>query len=194
MRATAVCGIMTMVALVGLPSHLLAETPIQALQATIERLQHALRDPSLGEETRATQVWNIVLTRFDLREMSKRILGAYWERPVEQQEAFLAEFTAFLKRTFSHKLDTLKESNIICRAEEIQGPVAKVMTSLYLSGEEVKLKFHMHQPESEWKIYDVLLDQGRFSLVSSYRAQLQWLLHTFSFEELLHVMREKNAG
>jgi ABC-type transporter MlaC component len=193
MRAKAVCGIMTMVALVGLPRHLLAETPIQALQVTIERLQQALRDPSLAEETRAKQVWDILLTRFDLREMSKRILGSYWERPVAQQEAFLAEFTAFMKRTFSHKLETLKESHIICRAEEIQGSVAKVMTSLYLSGEEVKLKFHMHQPESEWKIYDVFLDQGRFSLVSSYRAQLQWLLHTSSFEALLHVMREKNA-
>jgi hypothetical protein len=77
MRAKAVCGIMTMVVLVGLPSHLLAETPIQALQGTIDGLQHALRDPSLGEDLRAKQVWDILLTRFDMREMSKRILGSY---------------------------------------------------------------------------------------------------------------------
>jgi ABC-type transporter MlaC component len=193
MRATSVCGIMTMVVLVGLPSHLLAETPIQALQATIDRLQHTLRDPSLGEDLRAKQVWDILLTRFDLREMSKRILGSYWDGPVEQQERFLAEFTAFLQRTFSQKIGKLKEANIICRAEEIQGSLAKIMTSLYLSDEEVKIKFSMHQQAAEWKIYDVLLDQGRFGLVSSYRAQLQWLLHTASFEELLHVIREKNA-
>jgi ABC-type transporter MlaC component len=193
MRATAVCGIMTMVVLVGLPTHLLAETPIQALQQTIDRLQQAWRDPRLGEESRATQVWDIVLTRFDLREMAKRILGAYWEGRVEQQDVFVAEFTAFLKRTFAHQLEKLKEAKVICRAEEIQGAVAKVMTSLYLADEEVKLKFHMRQHESAWKIYDVLLDQGRFSLVSSYRAQLQWILQSSSFEALLHVMREKNA-
>jgi len=182
-----------MVVLVGLPSHLLAETPIQALQATIDRLQQALRDPSLGEDIRAKQVWEILLTRFDMREMSKRILGAYWDGPVEKQEVFLAEFTAFLKRTFSQKIDKLKDANIICRSEEIQGALAKIMTSLYMSDEEIKIKFHMHQQASEWKIYDVVLDNGRFSLVSSYRAQLQWLLHTSSFEELLRVIREKNA-
>jgi ABC-type transporter MlaC component len=193
MRATSVCGIITMVVLAGLPSHLLAETPIQALQATIDGLQHAWRDPSLGEDIRAKQVWDIMLTRFDMREMSKRILGAYWDGPVEKQDIFLAEFTAFLKRTFSPKIEKLKDANIICRAEEIQGSVAKIMASLYMSGEEVKIKFHMHQQASEWKIYDVVLDNGRFSLVSSYRAQLQWLLHTSSFEELLHVIREKNA-
>ena len=182
-----------MVVLVGLPSHLLAETPIQALQATIDRLQQALRDPSLGEDIQAKQVWEILLTRFDMREMSKRILGSYWDGPVEKQEVFLAEFTAFLKRTFAQKIDKLKDANIICRNEEIQGALAKIMTSLYMSDEEIKIKFHMHQQASEWKIYDVVLDNGRFSLVSSYRAQLQWLLHTSSFEELLRVIREKNA-
>jgi ABC-type transporter MlaC component len=111
----------------------------------------------------------------------------------KSQDRFLAEFTAFLQRTFSQKIEKLKEANIICRAEEIQGSLAKIMTSLYLSDEEVKIKFYMHQQASEWKIYDILLDQGRFGLVSSYRAQLQWLLHTSSFEELLHVIREKNA-
>ena len=193
MRAKSVCGIMTMVVLAGLPSHLLAETPIQALQATIDGLQHALRDPRLGEDSRAKQGWEIMLTRFDVREMAKRILGSYWDGPVEQQEAFLTEFTAFMNRTFAQKLEKLKEANIICRAEEIQGSLAKVITSLYMSDEEVNIKFHMHQDKSEWKIYDVVLDKGRFSLVSSYRAQLQWLLHTASFAELLQVIKEKNA-
>src|SRR5215831_211033 len=137
MRAKSLCRIMMMVVLVGLPSHLFAETPIQALQATIDRLQQALRDPHLGEEIRAKQVWDILLTRFDVREMSKRILGSYWEEPVEQQEAFLAEFTAFMNRTFAQKLEKLKDARMICRAEEIQGSIANVMTSLYLAEEEV---------------------------------------------------------
>jgi ABC-type transporter MlaC component len=184
---------MTMVVLVGLPTRLLAETPTQALQETIDRLQYALRDPSLGEEIRAKQVWEAVLTRFDLREMSKRILGSYWEGSVEKQEVFLAAFTAYMKRTFAQKLAPLKDAKLICRDEAIQGSLAKVMTSVYMSGEEVKIKFHMHQQGSDWKIYDVMLDNGRFSLVSSYRAQLQWILQTSSFEELLRVIREKNA-
>jgi ABC-type transporter MlaC component len=98
-----------------------------------------------------------------------------------------------MNRTFSQKLQKLKDASMICRAEEIQGSMAKVMTSLYLSEEEVNITFRMHHQASEWKIYDVVLDNGRFSLVSSYQAQLQWILHTSSFEELLHVIKEKNA-
>jgi ABC-type transporter MlaC component len=193
MRATSVCGIMIMVVLVGLPTRLLAETPTQALQEMIDRLQSALRDPSPGEEIRAQRVWEAVLTQFDLREMSKRLLGSYWEGSVEQQEVFLAAFTAYMQRTFAQKLAMLKDAKLICRDEAIQGSVAKVLTSVSMSGEDVNIKFHMHQQGSAWKIYDVVLDNGRFSLVSSYRAQLQWILRTSSFDELLRVIRGKNA-
>jgi ABC-type transporter MlaC component len=193
MRATAVCGIMTLVVLGGLPTRLWAEPPTQAVQETIDRLQSALRDPSLGEEIRAERAWEAVLTRVDLREMSKRILGPYWEGSGDQQGVFLAAFTAYLHRTFAPKLAALTDAQLICRDEAIHGSRAKVLTSLYLSGEDVKITFHMHQQGSAWTIYDVVLDNGRFSLVSSYRAQLQWILQTSSFEELLRVIREKNA-
>jgi ABC-type transporter MlaC component len=180
--------------LVGImPSHLFAETPTEALQTTIDRLQNVLHDPNLGEDIRAKQVWETIVARFDMREMSKHILGSYWEQPVEKQDAFTAEFTAFIKRTFSDKIEKIKDAILICRDDKIQGSVAKVKMSLYMSGDEFKIKFHMRQHESEWKIYDVMLDNGSFSLVSSYRTQLQWILQTASFEELLQVIREKNA-
>ena len=193
MRAKAVCGLMTLVVLVGLPRHLFAETPIQAVQATLDQLQQALRDPQLGEESRAQQGWDLLLARLDVREMSQRILGSSWAGPIAQQEAFLAVFTAFMHRTFAPKLAQLKEARLRCRAEEIHGARAQVMASVETPEGEVPLTVRMYQQASEWKIYDVALDDGRFSLVSSYRAQLQGILHTASFEEMLRVIRDKNA-
>jgi ABC-type transporter MlaC component len=98
MRATAVCGIMMLVGLVGLPTRLWAETPIQALQQTIDRVQTLVHDPGLSEEHRTDQVLETILARFDVQEMAKRILGPYWDQPRAQQDAFVLEFTAFLKR------------------------------------------------------------------------------------------------
>src|SRR5262245_61083410 len=193
MRAKAVRGLMTLVGLLGLAGHLCAETPIQALQATLDQLQRALGDPQLGEESRAQRGWDLLLARVDVREMSQRILGSSWAGPVAQQEAFLAVFTAFMQRTFAPKLAQLKEASLRCRAEEINDARAKVMASMETSDGEVPLTLHMHQQASEWKIYDVGLDDGRFSLVSSYRAQLQGILRTVSFEEVLRVIGDKNA-
>jgi hypothetical protein len=48
------CTMMACCFLLGIvQSNLFAETPIQALQETIDHLQNILRDPGLGEDIRA---------------------------------------------------------------------------------------------------------------------------------------------
>ena len=186
----------TMVAccfLLGVVQHdLFAETPIQALDETLDRLQAISRDPGLGENIKTEQVRDIIVDRFDFREMSKRILGVHWEQNIEKQDEFIVVFTEFTKRTFLNKIDKIKAMKITCIDEEIQGSTAKVITSIDLSGEEFKVKFQMHPFGSAWKVYDVLLENDSFSVVRSYRTQFHWILKALSFDELLHIIRAKN--
>jgi ABC-type transporter MlaC component len=187
------CAMMVWCCLLGImPSYLFAETPIQALQETIDRFQTMLHDPGLREDSRKEQVLGTILARFDFQEMSKRILGPYWDQHREQQDAFVAEFTAFMKRIFLGHFDQIKALKVACRDEEIQGSMAQVVTSLSTSGKEFTINFRMHQHGLGWKIYDVMMDNGSFSLVRSYRTQLQWILQSSSFEQLLRLIREKN--
>lgn len=186
----------TMVAccfILGVVQHdLFAETPLQGLDETIDRLQAISRDPGLGEDIKTDQVRDIIVDRFDFREMSKRILGAHWEQNVEKQDEFVVVFTEFTKRTYLNKIDKLKAMKITCINEAIQGSTAKVITNIDLSGEEFKVKFQMHLFGSAWKIYDVLLENDSFSVVRSYRTQFHWFLKALSFDELLHIIRAKN--
>lgn len=186
----------TMVAcyfLLGVVQHdLFAETPIQALEETLDRLQAISRDPGLGEDIKTEQVRDIIVNRFDFREMSKRILGPHWEQNIEKQDEFVVVFTEFTKRTYFNKIGKINAMKVTCIDEEIQGSTAKVITSIDLSGEEFKVKFQMHPFGSAWKIYDVLLENDSFSVVRSYRTQLQWFLKALSFDELLHIIRAKN--
>jgi phospholipid transport system substrate-binding protein len=193
MRAKWVCGIITMVGLVGLPTRLLAETPIQALQQTIDRFQTLLHDPGLREESRTEQVLETILARFDFQEMSKRILGPYWDQPRDQQDAFVVAFTGFVKRMFLGHFDQIKSLHVTCRGEEVRGLKAQVLANLSTAGQAVTMNFRMHQQGTGWKIYDVMMENGSFSLVSSYRTQLQWILQSSSFEQLLRIIREKNT-
>jgi phospholipid transport system substrate-binding protein len=193
MRATSVCGIMTMVVLVGLPPRLWAETPTQALQETMDRVQTLVHDPGLREESRTAQVLETILARFDVREMSKRILGPYWDQPRDQQDAFVAEFTAFLRRMFAGHVEQITSLQVTCQGEEIRGVTAQVLATLSTAGQAVTVHFRLHQQGGGWKIYDVVMDQGRVSLVSSYRTQLQWILQSSPFDHLLRLIREKNT-
>jgi ABC-type transporter MlaC component len=192
MRATAVCGIMTMVVLVGLPTRLWAETPIQALQQTIDRVHTLLHDPGLREDHRQAQVLETILARFDVQEMSTRILGPSWDRPRAQQDAFVVEFTAFLHWLLLGHFERITSPHVTCRAETIEGPTAHVLAHLSTAGHAFPMTFRLHHQGGGWAIYDVLMDQGRFSLVSSYRTQLQWLLRSASFDHVLRLIREKH--
>jgi len=174
-----------------MPSHLCAETPIQALQETLDRFQNILHDAGLLEDSRKEQVLGTILARFDVREMSKRILGPYWDQHPEQQDAFVAEFTEFMKRIFLKQFDQIKALKVACREEEIHGSLAKVVTNLSTTGEEFTINFRMHQYDSAWKIYDVMLDNGSFSIVKSYKTQLQSILQFASFEQMLHLIGGK---
>jgi len=186
----------TMVAccfLLGVVQHdLFAETPIQALEETLDRLQAISRDPGLGEEIKTAQVRDIIVDRFDFKEMSKRILGPHWEQNIEKQDEFVGVFTEFTKRTYFNKIVKIKSMKVRCLDEEIQGSTAKVITSIDLSGDEFKVKFQMHPFGSAWKVYDVLLENDSFSVVRSYRTQFNWILKALSFDELLHIIRAKN--
>ena len=165
---------------------LFAGTPIQALEETLDRLQAISRDPGLGEDIKTEQLRDIIVDRFDFREMSKRILGPHWEQNIEKQDEFVSVFTDL------NKIDKLRVMKVKCVDEEIQGSTAKVITSIDLSGEEFKVKFHMHPFGSAWKIYDVLLENDSFSVVRSYRTQLHWFLKALPFDGLLHIISAKN--
>jgi len=179
--------------LFGVVQHdLFAETPIQTLEETLDRLQAITHDPGLREDIKTEQVRDIIVDRFDFREMSKRILGTYWEQNIEKQDEFVGVFTEFTKRTYFNKISQIKSMKVKCIDEEVQGSTAKVITSIDLSGEEFKVKFQMHPFGSAWKIYDVLLENDSFSVVRSYRTQLQWFLKALSFDEMLHIIRAKN--
>jgi phospholipid transport system substrate-binding protein len=187
------CTMVACCCLLGVVQHdLFAETPIQALEETLDRLQAISRDPDLGEEIKTAQVRDIIVDRFDFKEMSKRILGAHWEQNIEKQDEFVVVFTEFTKRTYFNKIVKIKSMKVRCLDEEIQGSTAKVITSIDLSGDEFKVKFQMHPFGSAWKVYDVLLENDSFSVVRSYRTQFHWILKALSFDELLHIIRAKN--
>jgi phospholipid transport system substrate-binding protein len=171
---------------------LFAETPIQALAETLDRLHAVSRDPGLGESIKIEQVRDIIVDRFDFREMSKRILGAHWEQNIEKQDEFVVVFTEFTKRTYLNKIDKITSMKVTGIDEEIQGSTARVITSIDLSGEEFKVRFLMHPFGSAWKVYDVLLENDSFSVVRSYRTQFHWILKALSFDDLLNIIRTKN--
>lgn len=122
-----------------------------------------------------TMVYQQVLPHFDFKAMSKLVLGRNWRAAnADQRERFADEFKDLLVRTYSTALLKYTDEEILFLPYRAQ-PDAKrveVKTEVKLAagGANIPLnyKFYRKTPESDWKIYDVVIDG--VSMVTNYRS------------------------
>ena len=59
------------------------------------------------------------------------------------------------------------------------------------SREELSINYKLHSVGKEWKVYDLVIEN--ISLVNNYRSQFERVIVRSSFEDLVHVLKEKQA-
>jgi phospholipid transport system substrate-binding protein len=123
--------------------------------------------------------------RFDFQEMAKHSLGAEWYRrtPKEQTE-FVKLFADFLKKAVVSRMEPYSNKKVTYTGDSMDESYSKVDSKLLTpGGEEVKINYMLHRLQSEWKIYDLIVED--VSLVNNYRAQFSRVISNSSYEELV---------
>lgn len=180
----------------GVCSSSFAQTPAVQIKATIDQVLAVLRDPALRSDERAAErrelLRQAVLPRFDFDEMAKRSLGSHWKDQGERQEEFVAAFSGLVENAYIARVESFKDEKIVIGRERVEQNLAEVQTQIVPSkGEPFSVNYRLHLVGSEWKAYDVVVDN--ISLVSNYRSQFHRFLTNASFDELLQKLREKSS-
>lgn len=177
------------------PGRISAGVPTDQVRVTVDRVLKILKDPALNsasaKEARRSELSKAILPRFDFEEMAKRSLGAEWRRrtPAEQEE-FIRLFTDLLKDSYIETIESYRGDKVIYRRESQDGDYADVGTKVINErGEEFTIDYRLHLEGSEWKVYDVIVEN--ISLVNNYRSQFRRVLERSSFAELLQTIRGK---
>ena len=172
-----------------------AGVPTDQVRATVNRVLMILKDPALNsagaKEARRAELSKAILPRFDFEEMAKRSLGAEWRRrtPAEQKE-FVRLFTALLKDSYVDSIESYRGEKVVYRGESRDGDHADVGTKMIdKRGQEFAIDYRLNLEGSEWKVYDVIIEN--ISIVNNYRSQFQRILSTSSFAELLRRLSDK---
>jgi phospholipid transport system substrate-binding protein len=169
----------------------LAQSPGQQVQETIQRITAIVSSPSRGESERRDEVKRLLLPRFDWPEMAKRTLGKHWPRVPERQNEFVSAFTEFVGNAYLGTIGGYKDEKIIFAGERRDQNLAEVETKLVPNkGEPMSVNYRLHVVQGEWKIYDVVIDD--ISLVNNYRSQFNRILAKSSFDDLVKQLREKD--
>ncbi len=178
-------------------SDAMADSPTAEVKSTVDQVIRILTDPqSQGEakrEERRKLLHDAILSRFDFQEMARRALGAEWRRrsPEEQRE-FVKLFTDFLEKTYVRRIESYDNKKFIYTAERIDGSYAEVSSKTEAAkGEEFKIKYMLHRPGEEWKVYDLVVED--ISLINNYRSQFGRVIAQSSYQELVRRLKDKLA-
>jgi phospholipid transport system substrate-binding protein len=189
---------MVMLFFIRTPGYTEALSPRAALQGPIDEIIKVLNDPGYKTpDQRADQrnkIWKIANPMFDFTEISRRSIGKPWKKFSEQEKIQFTEvFSKFFGATYIDKLQgEYNNEKIDFGKELIKGNRALVQTKLLRESTAIALDFRLKQNDGQWKIYDVLVEDG-ISLVKNYRVQFSSALQKESPAQLIEKLEKRLA-
>ena len=163
--------------LVQSPASAELSSPLAALKGPIDQIIEILNDPKYKspdqKADQRTKIWDIANPMFDFVEISRRSVGKQqWKGFSEHEKTrFTGVFSKFFGATYIDRLQgEYNNEKIDFGKELVKGNRALVQTKLLRERTAIALDFRMKFTDGNWKIYDVLVENG-VSLVKNYRVQ-----------------------
>ena len=171
-----------------------SESPTEAVRGTVDQVIHILEDPALKDPAklipRRRMLEEVIATRFDYVEMSKRALAVYWvPLTAAERTEFVEVFKKFLSDRYAEKIEGYSGQQVVYLSERIEGSYAEVRSELRSEKTTIPLDYRLLLKEGRWHAYDLIADG--VSLVKNYRSQFQKVIRDSSYQELVKKLRER---
>lgn len=179
------------VALLGTAS---ADEPRQFIQTTADQVLAILRDESLSSDQKISRIEQIAYEKFDFETISRLVLARNWRKlSPQQQEEFVREFKRHLSVTYGKNIENYRNETIDITGDraEARGDWT-VQTKVLRSGDDILVDYRLRKIDGEWNIIDVIIE--RVSFIANFRAQFQDIVASRGVDEMLRLLREKNAS
>jgi phospholipid transport system substrate-binding protein len=168
-----------------------APRPIEIVRASVARVQAImLSQPGGVTEAGQLEIRHVAANLFAFDEMSRRTLARHWtEGSPSQQAEFIRLFTNVLERFYLNVIGNFATAQVVFESEAVEGPYARVRSRIAASERhpEIVVEYRLLKTDERWTAYDVVYEGA--SLVSNYRTQLNTIMRTSSFAQLLDRMR-----
>ncbi len=178
-----------LVAAIALLAASAAESPTEAVRATLVRAERVVAGDGPREE-KLDALREAARDLFDTGAMGRRAMGDDLDaRPPEQQAEFLELFDEFIVRAYLQKLLFFRDPRFGYGKEEVSGEEIIVHTVVRTENEDFYVAYAMKRRDERWLATDIVVEG--VSLTRNYGEQFKSLLRTHSFEELLDRLRRK---
>lgn len=173
-----------------------SESPTEVVRATLTEVFHILEDPKLKgpaqAKPRRRMLEDVIGSRFDYAEMSKRTLGAQWGRLTpDQRHEFVDLFKGFLSDRYAGRIEDYSGEQVQYLNERLEGHYAEVRTKLVSDKVEIPMDYRLINKDGRWYAYDIIADG--VSLVKNYRSQFDKIMRSDSYDELVTRLRNRTV-
>lgn len=188
-------GLAAVIVLVGGASAEPGGAATEAVRSTINEVIRTLKDVELKKAGRAEErrllLEKVIGDRFNYEEMSRRTLGAQWNKLSDQErQEFVDLFKGLLSGTYADKIEGYSGEQVHYLNERLEADYAEVRTKVASDKTEIPLDYRLLNKSGDWRVYDVVVDG--VSLVNNYRSQFTKIIRESSYADLLEKLREKS--
>ncbi|MEW6272466.1 MAG: ABC transporter substrate-binding protein [Thermodesulfobacteriota bacterium] len=165
------------------------------IQETTDEVLVVLKDGSLPSKQKLRRIEDIAYARFDFDTISRLVLARNWRKlSPEQQQQFIEEFKRHLSVTYGRNIENYRNETIEITGdrEEARGDWTVKTKVLRSDGDDILVDYRLRKSSDDWKVIDVVIE--RVSLVANFRSQLQDIIASRGPDEMLRLLREKNAS
>ena len=172
-----------------------AGVPLDTVKTNVNGVLEVLRDPKLqgesGKKVKAQRIEAAAEKLFDFVELSKRTLGANWNKfNPEQRKEFVHLFETILKDAYVDKITGYTNERVNFTKEvPLSETTVEVQSGVVTKSGEVPIYYRVIKKDNEWKVYDVVIEG--VSLISNYRTQFREILANNPPEKVLETLRKK---
>ena len=170
--------------------------PLESVKVTVDSMLDLMKDKSLsGPEKsleRRDRMKQLIDTRFDFREMSRRSLARHWKKITSaEQNEFVKLFSVLLQNSYINKIEEYTDEKISYNKAVIKknGKYSVVKTSVFSKDIIIPIDYKLKQKDGEWRVYDVMVEG--VSIVSNYRSQYGKILSRQPYSALIQKMKDK---
>jgi phospholipid transport system substrate-binding protein len=150
-------------------------------------------DPT--DPARAAALKPILLKYFDMPDMAKHVLGAYWKKiSPEQQQAFISQFTNYMASVYGQRFKAYKGQKLEVKRVRDQGPLATVFTAVAEGSEDAgaRVDWEVKNDGPEPLVVDIRVEG--LSLADTHRQEFTSVLsqHNGDITALMGILKNKS--
>jgi phospholipid transport system substrate-binding protein len=177
-------------------SALAADNPADVVHKLTDAVIGVLQQKDLSADAKRQKIRGIVEGFIDFPTMARLVLARNWQGLDDaKKKEFTEEFKQHLAITYGKNVESYHNEKVQVAGDRDEGRGDWTVQTKILrpeGGGDILVDYRLRQVSGEWKVIDLIIE--RVSLVSNFRSQFQEVMAKGGIDQLLKVLKEKNAA